>query len=269
VGTANIVLHNNIIPVFVNVESDTIKNNKMLKLKKRIKYLLRKTGYDIIKYSPESHPQARLKQLIDKYNINVILDVGGNKGQFGSLLRYIGYSGRIVSFEPIREVFNVLSKESNTDDKWNALNLALGNSEGTSEINISQNSYSSSILDMLPAHVSAAEDSVYIGTENIKIKTLDSIFSTICSQDDNIYLKIDTQGYEKYVLEGAADSLRYISLLQIESSLISLYENELLFVDMYKLLYRQGFKIASIEPCFVDKTSGEVLQVEAIYCRTL
>ncbi|MGA2221948.1 MAG: FkbM family methyltransferase [Verrucomicrobiia bacterium] len=77
------------------------------------------------------------------------------------------------------------------------MNLALGATDTTSEINIAGISESSSFFDMLPAHLHAAPTSKYVGKERVTARRLDSLFSEICSANDRILLKIDTQGYEK------------------------------------------------------------------------
>ena len=69
--------------------------------------------------------------------INVVLDVGANVGQYGTGLRNVGYTGRIVSFEPLSTEFKQLSAKATADGAWQSLNFALGDVDGSSEINVS------------------------------------------------------------------------------------------------------------------------------------
>ena len=39
--------------------------------------------------------------------------------------------------------------------------------------------------------------------EKIEVKTLDSIYDSLGITGENVFLKVDTQGYEKKVLNGA------------------------------------------------------------------
>ena len=87
---------------------------------------------------------------LQKFEINLILDVGANQGQFASEIRQCGYAGRIVSFEPLSKAHDKLIQASDGDTKWEVYpRCALGDHNGEVEINIAGNSESSSILPML------------------------------------------------------------------------------------------------------------------------
>src|SRR5262245_27620242 len=85
-------------------------------------------------------------KLMKNRGIGLVLDVGANRGQFGKLLRQLGFRGRIVSFEPLKDAFATLRRLTANDPLWECHNLALGDSDRTASINISANSYSSSFL---------------------------------------------------------------------------------------------------------------------------
>ena len=235
-------------------------------IKEAIRYFVRKLGYDITRFTYK-HPTVRLKKILQSCGINLVLDVGASIGQTGELLRSINYKGKIVSFEPLSSAYKELLCNTKGDKSWEAHNFALGNKNGKVLINIAGNSYSSSILDMLPSHVKFAPESKYIGQEEIEVKTLDSIFSSLCNQSDNIYLKIDTQGFEINVIKGAEKSLQFIDTIQLEMSLIPLYKNELLYNEMNHFLYQLGYSLISIEPGFSDKDTGRLLQVNGFFHR--
>ena len=232
-----------------------------------IRPLLRKIGCDIIRYQPRTHPLSRRKSLLDAYSVGTILDIGANIGQYGVESRKIGYTGRIISFEPQSVAFKALSLRAQADNLWDVHNFALGDKEEISHINISENSYSSSLLDILPAHVESAPDSRYKGQEEISVKTLDAVFSELTAPEDQIYLKIDTQGFEEQVLLGARDSLGHIDTIQLEMSLMPLYQNGMLFDEMYRFLYEKGYRLVALEPGFTNDDTGELLQVDGIFHR--
>lgn len=239
----------------------------MWQLKRSIRYIARKSGFDVVRYKPRTHPLARRKTIMSTYQINLVLDVGANIGQYGTELREIGYKGSMVSFEPLSAAFNELKRRSERDPSWDVYNFALGDKNETASINIAGNSYSSSLLDILPSHVKSAPESEYIGHEEIKVRTLDDFYSDIANDGDNVYLKIDTQGYEENVLRGAESSLEFIDTIQLEMSLTHLYRDGLLFDEMYDLLRRKGYVMVALESGFSDEDTGQLLQVDGIFHR--
>lgn len=237
-------------------------------MKSTIQKLLWEIGYDIKKVKPTNHPIARQKQLFELYKIDTVLDVGANAGQYALQLRQkVGYRKKILSFEPLTTAFKSLDKQTSKDPYWQAFNFALGDLNQSQEINIAGNSYSSSLLPMLSSHEKSAPESKYIGKEVIEIKTLDSIFLQLCGSEKNSYLKIDTQGFESKVLKGAEKSLQYIDTIQMEMSLIPLYEGEILFFDMCTFMQEKGYTLVALENGFSDPKSGQLLQVDGIFHR--
>ena len=232
-------------------------------MKTLIKNLLKKAGYQIAKYP--DNDQARRIKIVKHYQIDTLLDIGANDGAYARTMRELGYTDKIISFEPLKSVFENLKKASLGDERWTINNFALGNDDMPGIINVSNNFVSSSILNILPAHVKNAPDSKYVGTEEIIIKKLDSIFDSFCQKNDSLMLKIDTQGFEKNVLDGAVRSLQYIKIIQLEMSISQLYENEMLFSDMILFLNDQGFQLFSLENGFADQTTGQLLQADGIF----
>jgi FkbM family methyltransferase len=214
---------------------------------------------------------ARIKPALSPlmhHRINVLFDVGANKGQYARDCRKLGYQGQIISFEPLPEAYELLSASAKHDQRWTVHNrCAIGAEPGETEINISQNSQSSSILPILKAHVDAAASSRYVGTAKTNVITLDSVFDLYCKPDDKIFLKIDTQGFEAQVLKGAEKSLSKIAAVQLEMSIVPLYEGQKLYDYFIDYLRERGFFLWSLESGFFDKASGQHLQFDATFVR--
>lgn len=223
------------------------------------------TGFDIIKY-PSPDLDRRLK-LIRHHNIDAIIDVGANVGQFGGYMRSLGFKGRIISFEPMKSAFAKLERYSKNDPLWEVHNCSLGERDGHATINISENSVSSSLLNNLPVLTDNAPQAKFVKTEDIQIKKLDTVFGSLNLEGKNIYVKIDTQGYEDKVLQGAEDSLQYIAGMQIEMSLIPSYEGSSDFKALSSTLENKGFKLTAIENGFYDKETGYQLEIDGIFFR--
>ena len=227
-----------------------------------------KFGVDFSRFAPDAHPAARRKQLLAACDIDTVLDIGANRGQFARHLRKdLGYAGRILSFEPLSTAFEMLKRSAEHDPGWEVFNFALGDAEERREINIAANSDSSSLLDMLPEHLAAAPESRYEGREAVAVKRLDPLYEGLCRGAGRVYMKIDTQGFEDRVLRGAERSLAAIDTVQVEMSLVALYQGQPLFPDLYAYLAARGYSLFSIDPCFADKKTGRVLQVDGTFRR--
>jgi len=240
----------------------------MSSIKHKFRTLLWRSGYDLSRFTPYTHPLARRIKIFQTYGIDTVIDIGANAGQFAEQLRNdIRYDKTIISFEPMSSAYELLNAKAKDDLNWTTYNIALGEEDKSDEINIAGNSDSSSLLDMLPKHLKSAPESKYIGKEIVKIKKLDSIFHDFCSPSNTIYMKIDTQGYECRVLKGADNSLKQIDTVQMEMSLVPLYDGETLFNDMYMFMSGRGYSLIAIEPIFSDPNSGQILQVDGIFHR--
>lgn len=228
----------------------------------------RRFGIDIVPYNAGAHPVARRQRLLEVCRVDTVLDVGANVGQFGRELRHqFGFRGRIVSFEPLADAFKKLEATARGDRNWRAFNLALGDKRTTLDINVASNSESSSLLAMLDAHLQAAPYSRYSGSERVAVETLDALFDDVCAGAGNIYLKIDTQGYESHVLRGASRSLERIDTVQLELSLTPLYAGQQLFHELCDDMFGRGYVLVGLENNFGSALTGRLLQVDGIFRR--
>lgn len=238
-------------------------------VKKTIKAILRDIFNievnPITKCSPSA---AQLVASLRKFDIDLVLDVGANRGQFASEIRQAGYLGRIVSFEPLSHAHVELQQSCAADATWDAYpRCALGEHSGEVEINVAGNSFSSSIFPMLESHLEAAPESAYLGKELVPIKTLDDVARLYVEGARSPFLKIDTQGYEWAVLEGAQETLPKIQGLLVELSLVPLYDGQHLWMDVIERLEAAGFILWAFQPEFSDPASGRTLQVDGIFYR--
>lgn len=238
---------------------------KLYKIKSEM--ALRKIGNKFGVDVKMTDEEILIKQLLHN-NIDMIFDIGANTGQFGELIYKLGYKGKMVSFEPLQSAYESLSANSKPYSGWTpAERCAIGEEDGEIEMHISENSISSSALSMLEDHEAAAPKSKYIGTEKAKVYKLDSVFDKYSSGCKNVFVKIDTQGYEDKVLNGAVNSMSQIKGLYMEMSLLKLYDGQALFKELYERVISYGFELHGIQPAFVNKETGRVLQVDAAFFR--
>lgn len=236
------------------------------KIKEAIKGAFNYFGFQINKLNLINIPAYQTVQVLKAHNINLVLDVGANIGQFAYELRKFGYKGKIVSFEPLPEAYEILLKKASKDESWVIHNrCAIGAVDGTVDINVAGNSESSSILPMLPAHENSAPESKYTHSETVSISKLDDLYEQYYKDGDKVFLKIDTQGYEWSVLDGAENLLAICKGISLELSLVPLYEGQKLWRDCEARLKKSGLFLYAIQPCFTDKKTGQTLQVDGLF----
>ena len=213
-----------------------------------------------------NHVQRRVA-LMKRHGINMVLDVGANAGQYGKLLRSLGFRGRIVSFEPLSEAFAALQRTTATDPFWACHNIGLSDVDGTAVINVSANSYTSSFLPVSARSVRIEPGIAYVARQEARLRRLDDIIDEIARPDEVIYLKIDTQGYELNVLKGALKTVKRAPLIQLEAAFSQGYEGQPVIEGVIGYLRELGYRIVAIEPGWEDFKTAEMLETDLIFAR--
>lgn len=237
--------------------------NKII-LYEKINAISQKLGINLSRFP--SRGQRRLISYLNKNKISSCFDVGANTGQFAKLFRSCGFKGEIISFEPQKIAYKKLSEISKNTSLWKAVNLGLGDENGFFSLNVSRNSVSSSILQINDLHTIAAPESEYIFKEDITVKRLDNYLQEI-NFNEKFFLKIDAQGFESKILDGAEGCFDQIYAIQLETACLPLYNGELLYNEMIKKIEAKGFFLTSIENGFADELTGKLLQIEVIFLR--
>jgi FkbM family methyltransferase len=211
---------------------------------------------------------ARPARIFRSLEIDLVLDVGANEGQYASTLRRYGYEGRIVSFEPIDPAFARLRRRASRDHGWEAFQLALGSDSSATRMHVANNGgASSSLLPMTLLHRTTAPLAEYTHEIDVTVMRLDALASDLMAGSKRPALKLDVQGYELNVLEGCADTLNLMVAIQVELSLAPLYIGGPPHEDVLRYLGQRGFKLVHLDPGFWDRSTGELLQYDAVFCK--
>lgn len=231
-----------------------------------IKNIATKFGVDIRAFTPERSEGARLLKLFAHYGIDLVLDVGANCGQYAAYLRSIGYKGKIVCFEPLSSAYSDLRKLAEKDGNiLLAPRMAMGDRDGEVALNVAANSESSSILQILDSHLQSEPGAKFVGIETVRLARLDMVAQDYIVNTRGVFLKIDTQGYDSLVLQGATGIMPNIKGVQIELSLIPLYQGEQLYREMIDTIEALEFTLHDLNPCFSDKITGRTYQMDGIF----
>lgn len=237
-------------------------------MKKIIRTIGRKLGLEITRYLPSSSESAQLAKALKDYKINLVFDIGANEGQFSRGIREHGYSGKIISFEPLSSARKKLLSFASHGGDWIVHErCAIGDQDGEIEIHIAGNSVSSSVLPMLESHSSAAVGSAYIDSERVPLAKLDTVVQGYLTPESNLFIKIDTQGFEWQVLDGASETLQRAHGVLCELSLVPLYDGQRLWRDIVDRLESEGFMLWALQKGFTDPRTGQTLQMDGIFLR--
>lgn len=216
--------------------------------------------------SPENDPEQVLKLALSNVAPAEVIDVGANIGQYAELIREFGVEGPMISFEPLPGEHEQTERFASSDPLWQvAPRMALGSETGSAEINVSQNSYSSSLLPILEEHVSGAPESAYVDKIPVDVRRLDDVLEELSFNVTKGWLKVDTQGFEHQVLFGAPATLAKCVAVQTEISLVPLYAGQVPAWETIALLGEAGFDLAYTMPVFASE--GRMLQIDAIFVR--
>ncbi len=234
--------------------------------KQSIQATLHAVGLDVKFYVPS--PPHELSTLLNLYQVDTIFDIGANAGMSGGYFRNLGFTGKIVSFEPVSTYYRQLEQAAAGDPLWLTENMAVGDQNGEQEINVSGGCGGASSFLNTVGHIEANEpDLAVIGRERVKVATLESVIQRHYPSGDRLFLKIDAQGYEKKILESSASLDRVIGI-RIELSIVQSYEGEPLMCEMMPYLYNLGYRLCGLDEAWSNQRSQEVFQIDGVFLRT-
>jgi FkbM family methyltransferase len=221
-------------------------------------------GYELRQYTPLRSFAAARDALLRK--VDAVVDVGANAGQYGELLRAGGYRGRLVSLEPVSEAYEELRRRAAADGAWEAVRVAVSDSDGELTLNVTDDSRSSSAL---PRNERFADKPGWAPRESrtVPARRLDGLVDELLRPGERAFLKVDVQGYERQVLDGAGAALGRFDGIELELSVTALYEGQPSLAEMLPLLAERGFRPVSLDPILLDD-DGLLMELDGLFART-
>jgi FkbM family methyltransferase len=208
-----------------------------------------------------------MKALLRRYEVDLVLDVGAHHGQFATFIRDIGFEGRIVSYEPVSEAFSALERSSATDLKWDVHRLALGTEDGSATINVAKSTDFSSFLSLSRyGATTLASKAATVREERVSMRRLDSVRPAE-AEGGSSFLKVDTQGWDLRVLQGATGTLGRIVALQVEIALRPIYDGMPSLEEVLDLLRSHGFEPTGFFPVSHDARL-RLIEVDCVAVRS-
>jgi FkbM family methyltransferase len=219
---------------------------------------VRAAGYELIPSwrFPHLGLATHLRDLFTRLAIDCVLDVGANRGQYGSFLRReVGYTGYMASFEPQSAALPELRARAGRDALWRTFGVALGSQTRQLPLNVMQESAFTSFLapDLSAVPTLAGLNSV-VRVEMVQVRRLDEVMDEVRggSGCHSIYLKLDTQGYDLEVLKGASATLASIAALQTEVSVLPIYRHMPNWLTSLRILKEHSFDVTGLFPVSQD-----------------
>jgi len=233
-----------------------------------LRHIARRFGYDLTPRKKAKSPNAQLVALLQYHQIETVLDVGANIGQYGQRLRDWGYEGRIISFEPLASAHAQLLLQSASDPRWIvAPRMAVGDVDGEIDIQVSAETDMSSILPQSDLMRDISPSSAVESIERVPIHRLDSVIGDYVDGVDKTFLKVDTQGFEPQVLDGATALLPQLIGIQLEMSLLPIYAGEHSYLTMIERLKTDGLSLHLVLPGYFERKLGRMLEIDGVFVR--
>lgn len=230
--------------------------------------LFRRFGFEISRYNLQSSFHRQTSSALEISSPTLVVDIGANVGQFAQSI--LNLELPILSIEPLPSIYSTLKSNSDSCPYWHTCPypLAIGSFDGYVDINESKNTFSSSILSINDIHTDINASSAYRNSYNVKQMKLDSYLKQSSFDLSRLALKIDVQGYELEVLKGASFALSSSKFVLLELSLVPLYINQPLWLELVEFMYENNFYLWGLSPGFSDPVSGQNLQFDAIFLQS-
>jgi FkbM family methyltransferase len=243
-------------------------------LQEALENVERVCGYKLVSILPFARlrwleSRSVLRHVLAKLAINCVLDVGANQGQYGMVLRGLGYKGWILSFEPIKANCEVLENVAKRNGPWRVFQYALGAANCRSAINVAELSIFSSFLTAKEDSQLRFPKSRVERREEVEVRRLDDILETCLSgiESPRIYLKMDTQGFDLEVMKGAESALASVSALQTEVSFRSIYAGMPGFMESIKEFQARGFDVVDFLPVSSEADGLCAIEMDCVMAR--
>jgi FkbM family methyltransferase len=209
-----------------------------------------------------------LRWLFRRLGIDCVLDVGANAGQFATGLRRSGYTGRIVSFEPVSAVFDSLAAAAADDPHWHVHQLAAGAEDGEAEIHVRPGTMSS-LLPSSDFGRSWNDRLAQSTVEVVQVRRLDGLLDSAVAglPSPRVFLKLDTQGFDLAAFAGLGARVADVLALQSELSCVPIYEDMPTMTEQLTTYERAGFALSAIFPVSRDEESLRAIELDAVMVR--
>lgn len=186
-----------------------------------------------------------LRRFLEAFAVDALIDVGANEGQYAQMARRDArFTGHIFSFEPNPEIFAILSAKAARDDTWHVFNMALSDFDGTAQFNImAAHQFSSLVKPSDRLDPIFVERNRVERTVTMECRRIDTLLDELLRPHglSRPFLKMDTQGHDRAVCDGAGARLSTMLGVQTELAVRPQYAGAPDYRAMIDYLAERGF----------------------------
>ncbi len=200
--------------------------------------------------------------------VDCVVDAGANVGQYARQLRRSGYRGRIVSFEPVRAAYDELARAARHDDAWWVRHEALGAEDATATIHTHDGTMSS-LLEASDFGRGWSAGLRRTRAEEVVVRRLDGVLPGLLADlpAGRVYLKMDTQGWDPQVFDGATAVLDRVVALQSELACVPIYDDMPRLPQQWAAYEAAGFESAGVFPVSFDRATVRAIEYDVVMVR--
>ena len=203
------------------------------------------------RYPPPESRAFLTRQLLHHLGVTCVLDVGAHKGEFARFLRHdVAFRGLIVSFEPTPSTFSELRAAFSDDPDWKGYRYALGDKSGSATLHVmAASAFNSLLRPSALASDDFPEPMREVRSDEVEVRRLDEVLDSIIGSDKGrLFLKVDAQGADLAIIEGASGVHSRIAAVQAEVPVLPIYEGAPLLPRFVQRMSELGFELAGAFP---------------------
>ncbi len=198
----------------------------------------------------------------------VVLDIGASVGNTVAHVLEICPAARVFAFEPQPDQATRIKERFSDNERVKINSCGVGASNARMQLHLSSRRQSSSLLPLsnfgLEAEPFAQEEAVL----DIDVITLDDWYHSLESPPKTLDLiKVDTQGFEKFVIAGGQQVFSKASYVIMEASFRPVYQGQTVYDDLVPLVKNAGFAVKAVAAGYYNRVNGELIEVDILFER--
>jgi len=250
----------------------TIKDKTRWLIRRALRRTAPLAGMRVLSRHSAAHafPASHLAEVLAALEIDCVIDAGANEGQFARSLRENGYTGWIVSFEPVPWIFSRLRANARHDDFWQVFNFALGSENSTQRMHVLRGEKLASLHEPTEYSHRLLRDRTQRRMDiDVPVRRLDSLYPQIVCPlgASRCFLKLDTQGGDVRAFEGAGAVLDSFLGLQSEVSVLPLYEGIPDYLEALATYRAHGYEPSGFFPVLREPGSLVAAEFDCVLIR--